>query len=197
MPHAHATMKLWVVRHAKPLLPSGVCYGSTDVRAEDQATQQAAENLAAVLPHGLTVRSSTLQRCEHLSTYLRRLRPDLILKTDPRIAEMHFGAWEGRPWADLPKTEIDAWAADFAHHRPGGGDDVQAFMRRVHAALADELRSGAHEAVWITHAGVARALRLIAQGIPLPTHANQWPREAPAFGQWEVVEFSPPAPPNT
>ena len=182
-------MKLWVVRHAKPLLASGVCYGSTDVQADDQATQQAAENLAAALPQGLTVRSSTLQRCEHLSTCLRRLRPDLTLKSDPRIAEMHFGAWEGRPWADIPKTEIDAWTADFEHHRPGGGESVQAFMRRVQAALADELRSGADEAVWITHAGVARALRLIAQGIAQPTHADQWPREAPGFGQWDICTW--------
>ena len=110
---------------------------------------------------------------------------------------MDFGKWEMQRWANIAAQEHAAWVNDFAHYRPGGGENVQAFMRRVQAALADELHSGADEAVWITHAGVARALRLIAQGIPLPTHANQWPREAPAFGQWEMLEFNPAAPPNT
>jgi len=26
-------MKLWLVRHAQPLIPLGVCYGATDVAA--------------------------------------------------------------------------------------------------------------------------------------------------------------------
>lgn len=60
-------MKLWMVRHAQPLIEAGICYGATDVAADAQATLQAAHTLAQLLPAGLAMLSSPLQRCERLS----------------------------------------------------------------------------------------------------------------------------------
>ena len=37
-------MKLWIVRHAKPLIESGVCYGALDVAADAPHTLQAASS---------------------------------------------------------------------------------------------------------------------------------------------------------
>jgi len=51
--------------------------------------------------------------------------------------------------------------------------------------------------VWITHAGVARAARLLADGVPVLTRAAQWPLEAPGYGQWlqlgAIKQEIPPA----
>ena len=180
-------MQIWLVRHAQPLVAQGLCYGALDVPADALATQQAAQDLAQALPHGLQVFSSPLQRCERLAQVLQGLRPDLTYKTDPRLAEMNFGAWEGQPWDAIARSELDAWTDDFAHWRCGGSENVQDFMARV-AAVWDASCAGDQPTVWITHAGVIRAARLLAQGQRAVQHAAQWPHDACGFGQWCVVE---------
>ena len=88
-------MKLWLVRHAQPLIAPGVCYGATDMAADEPATRQAAQALAQTLPPGLSLRVSPLQRCARLAQSLRELRPDLLARTDARLAEMNFGPLAG------------------------------------------------------------------------------------------------------
>jgi alpha-ribazole phosphatase len=176
--------KLWMVRHAQPLIAPGVCYGQLDVPADVEATAACARALAEVLPHGIHIICSPLQRCEQLAHVLLGLRADLTYKTDPRLQEMDFGQWEGQRWDDIGAAALDAWVADFAHHRPGGGESVEAFMQRV-AAAWDETASVA-ETLWITHAGVIRAAALLQSGQRYVDRASQWPADAPAFGGWWV-----------
>lgn len=183
-----ATMatQLWLVRHAQPLVAPGVCYGARDVPADPHATQMAAQTLAKALPHTLQVVSSPLQRCERLAKVLQGLRPDLTYKTDARLVEMDFGAWEGQPWDTIARAELDAWTDNFAHWRCGGGENVQGFIARV-AAVWDACAAENQSVVWITHAGVIRAATLLARGQRTVHHATQWPRDACDFGQWCVV----------
>ena len=182
-------MKLWLARHAQPLLEPGICYGATDVAADPQLTQQAAATLAQTLPRGVQVFSSPLQRCQQLARCLQVLRPDLKLQTDERLAEMNFGTWEGRRWDSIAAAEMAQWTADFAHWRVGGGESVQQLMDRV-AGCWDELRNSSKGGTpvnpgvcWITHAGVMRSVTLLAQGIRVPASAAQWPNTALQFGQ--------------
>ena len=176
-------MKLWLVRHAQPLMAPGICYGATDIAADAQATLQAAQELAHTLPLGLALVSSPLQRCERLAHCLRGLRPDLAYKTDARLVEMDFGCWEGQRWDAIPEADYARWMADFGGHRFGGQESAQEFMQRV-SAVWDETRRQGLDTVWITHAGVIRSATLLAQGVRQVEHATQWPREAPAFGCW-------------
>ena len=180
-------MKRWMVRHAEVDLPAGICYGQSDVPARMDATRRAAARLARELPHGATLRVSTLQRCELLAQELRALRPDLALKPDASLREMDFGAWEGERWSAIPRAEFDAWLADFAHVRPGGGECVAELMARV-ATAWDAWQRRRRDAVWITHAGVVRAVRLLERGVRLPTAARDWPAEPLAFGTAWVIE---------
>ena len=69
-------MKLWLVRHARPLIEPGVCYGATDLAADPQATLKAATGLAGWLPAALPVRCSPLLRCVQLARALHELRPE-------------------------------------------------------------------------------------------------------------------------
>ncbi len=185
-------MKLWLVRHALPLVDSGVCYGALDVAADASATLQAAGKLAQALPHGVRVVSSPLQRCELLAHTLCGLRPDLAYKTDHRLAEINFGCFEGQRWDAMPRQALDNWTADFWQHRFGGVQSVAEFMAQV-ASVWDEAVLGPQHQVWITHAGVIRAAHLLARGVRQVQHAAQWPLDAPAFGQWCVlnVAFDP------
>lgn len=188
-------MKLWLLRHARPLVSSGVCYGALDVAADEAATLDAAQQAAEELPIGLTIWHSPLQRCERLAQVLRGLRPDLACKPEPRLKEMDFGTWEGKPWDAIPKEEMDAWVADFAHYRVGGAESTQVVLTRTAQALADFCRllhaPNLEGGVWITHAGVIRSVGLLAQGMTRIGHADQWPRDVIAFGSLQAVEVSP------
>jgi alpha-ribazole phosphatase len=179
-------MHLWLARHATPLVEEGTCYGALDTAADPVATAQAAQHLAAVLPRRIAVRHSSLQRCVQLAQALQDLRPDLTPTPDARLCEMDFGTWEGRLWSSIDRTEIDAWTADFAHHRPGGAESVQQFLTRVAAAWHAHSAATAAQ-LWITHAGVIRAAHLLARGVSRITRADEWPVQAPAFGQWTVL----------
>lgn len=179
-------MKLWLARHAQPLVASGVCYGALNVAADEQATRVAARALADVLPTGVQLLSSPLQRCEQLAQCLLGLRPDLACKTDARLAEMDFGSWEGVAWDAVPRRELDGWTQSFASWRCGGAENLQTFMARV-AAVWDETVQRNQPTVWITHAGVIRATTLLAQRVRQIKQADQWPLEAPAWGQWRVL----------
>ena len=176
-------MTIWLVRHAQPLVEAGICYGATDIRADDAATYTAARALALALPRGAHVITSPLQRCEHLTLILRGLRPDLTCKTDARLSEMNFGRWEGQRWDAIDRHELAAWTAAFETWRCGGGESVQDLMARVTWAWGDA-QATQQPTAWITHAGVIRAATLIAHGVRRVTQASQWPLQAPGFGEW-------------
>ena len=194
-PPAAASSRLWLVRHAAPLVAPGTCYGALDVPADAQATRAAAERLATALPPGARVAHSTLQRCELLAHELQALRPDLTLTPDARLREMDFGCWEGKTWDAIGKNAIDTWVTGFATHAPGGGESLAHMLHRVAAALqtAREWRNdqGAMDVVWITHAGVARCVAWLQERSEsaLP-RSEDWPVAAPGWGEWEIRELA-------
>lgn len=182
-------MRLWLQRHAPVLCAPGLCYGATDHAAEDAATQASAAALAEALPAGVRLWSSPRTRCLGLAQALAVLRPDLApARIDARLAEMDFGSWEGRLWQAIDRAEFDAWTADFADARPGGhGESTRAFMARV-ADAWDDWRGAGGDAAWITHAGVMRAVALIADGVRVPASAADWPAAPLPFGALRRVE---------
>jgi alpha-ribazole phosphatase len=182
-------MKLWIVRHAKPLIASGVCYGALNVAADELLTQQAAHSLAQALPMNVNVQVSPLQRCMQMADALSEIRPDLKLQTDERLREMDFGSWEGVLWDAIPSSEMHAWTEDFGAHRFGGVESANGFMARVAKLWDAALADGAQSQAWITHAGVARAAKLLAQGIRTVHSASQWPVDAPGYGQWHCIDY--------
>ena len=152
--------------------------------------------LARELPHGLAGRCSPLGRCRSLADALRGLRPDLRFTADARLAEMDFGRWEGQHWDGIGRAAMAAWTQDFARHRPGDGESVSDFIARVEAALHATAASGPPEALWITHAGVVKAVRWLlsaqGQGRDL-ARADQWPLESLACGDCCVLELPAPS----
>ena len=184
-------MTLWLVRHAQPLIAPGICYGQLDIPADTKATVVCATQLLQVLPKRIQIVSSPLQRCEQLAHTLVGLEPDFAYKTDSRLQEMDFGQWEGRAWASISETELADWTQGFASYPVGGtGETVSQFMARV-ASAWDELTASGADTLWITHAGVMRASGLIAAGLRSINRADQWPPDAPAYGQWCKLQHPP------
>lgn len=183
---ATCAAQLWLVRHAQPLVASGVCYGALDLAADGAATRQAARELASTLPRGLCVHTSPLQRCKRLAQSLQALRPDLTLNVEPRLAEMNFGCHEGQRWDQIERSALDAWTANFWQHRFGGAESVSELMQRV-AGVWDAAVQRGQPCVWVTHAGVIRAATLLAQGVRRVDDAALWPNTTLAFGKCQLL----------
>lgn len=188
-------MKLWLLRHARVLAAPGLCYGASDLPADPEATQKAAQDAATALPAGLPVWVSGLGRARQLAHALSVLRPDLgVPRCDVRLNEMDFGCWEDQAWDNIPRAAIDAWTADFTHHRFGGVENTQEVLDRVAAALADvHAQVGASgEAVWVTHAGVVRAVILLTtQGRRPIRNAREWPDTPVGHGELMGIDVTP------
>ena len=147
-------MHLTLVRHTRPAVPEGVCYGMTDLDLAPTFDDEAMRVLAS-LPDATRLVTSPLHRCRRLAERIGAAR-GLIPIIDERIREFDFGRWESVRWDAIPRAELDAWAADFMHARPHGGESVHMLRERVESALADYRQSGDSHVV-ITHAGVIKA----------------------------------------
>jgi alpha-ribazole phosphatase len=183
--------RLWLLRHARVELAPGLCYGCSEVPAHDGHTQASARAAATQLPQGLPMWVSALGRAQQMADALQDLRPDLgAPRSDRRLNEMDFGQWELQAWDAIPRDAFDAWTADFAHHRFGGTESTQAVIDRVAAALADWRALGHAQGLWITHAGVIRALQYLRTHGSVPIrNARQWPTQAPAPGGLVCLEL--------
>lgn len=157
-----------LIRHGAVALPAGTCYGWHD--AEAVAPEQDAQRILAALGaaagcdwHLVT---SPLRRCRALAEALGD-QHGLEFTEDPDLREMHFGAWEGRPWTDIPRAELDHWAADWVERAPPGGESLRLLAERASRAIARLAAENKRPLVVITHAGVIRALLCRAQNLSL------------------------------
>jgi alpha-ribazole phosphatase len=170
-------MILHLIRHPPPLVAPGICYGRLDLPAEGAPAVAAA--LRGELPPGLPVWSSPLRRCRDLAV---ELHPQPAF--DARLQEMDCGAWEGRPWGEIERRELDAWAADVADYAPPGGESPRQLQQRVLAFVAT---LAVAEAVLVTHAGVIRSLHAHVAGRPIADCLDF----RPAYGSRTTLVLAP------
>ena len=99
---------------------------------------------------------SPLQRARAVGHWLRQW--GWKVQVDARLAEMDFGAWDGRTWADIAWAEVGAWEADLLHHAAGGdGETLHALVCRVQA-WADEAVAAATPRLLVSHGGWINSL---------------------------------------
>jgi alpha-ribazole phosphatase len=168
-------MQLILVRHPQPLVAPGVCYGSTDLAVAPEQMALALAVLIDTLPRGLPLYSSPLQRCAGLAARLAAPLQSPAPLLDARIAEMDFGAWEMQAWDDIPRADIDAWAADLPNYHPGDGESVLQVATRIAAFHADLQRQLGRDgsAIVICHAGAMRLLSACHGGLAPSQMAQQ------------------------
>lgn len=170
-------MGLILLRHTRPAVAEGLCYGRTDLPLDEAAFAARLPILTASLPRIDRIRTSPLSRCRRLAEAIGAVH-DLTPEVDPRLIEMDFGRWETRSWSTLPRAELDAWAGDFDNARPHGGETVAELARRVDAALREAPSPGT--TLWVTHAGIVRAACALCS-----LHAG-WDTSLP-FGEWMEI----------
>ncbi len=168
-------MQVLLIRHPRPLIDAGVCYGQLDVDCEDPLP--IAERLRSQLPPGTPVITSPLRRARRLA---EALAPTVAI--DARLSEINFGAWEGKRWDDIARDELDAWAADVLNFTPPEGESVARLQQRA----IDFARSLAVPRVaLVTHAGIMRALIGYWRALPV----EEWTQLKFDYGGLTKIEL--------
>lgn len=180
-------MLLHLIRHPQPLIDKGLCYGSSDLAVNEDECRNVIEQQKSFLPPHVPVYSSPLQRCVFLAEPLASLLNAGPVHYDPRLMEMHFGTWEQRPWDELPRAEIDAWADNVVGYRPGGGENVLHVAQRVEAFATDLVQRSISQAIIVCHAGTIRLLKARAQGLSVMKMAEHAAVHAHAIAFGELV----------
>ena len=152
-------MRLYLVRHGKPEVDLGICYGSSDLPVSEQEHRRVLETILPALPGRVPVFSSPLQRCRVLAEAIAEAVDAPEMSQDSRLAEIHFGKWEMRTWHEIPHSEIDAWAADVVHYQPGSGESVLDVAMRVRGFYDDMRNRAIPETIVVCHAGTIRLLQ--------------------------------------
>ncbi|MCY4755979.1 histidine phosphatase family protein [Pelomonas aquatica] len=160
-------------RHPRPRGAAGRCIGGrTDLPVDPRKAKRLAHRIRAhARRHGLPreVVTSPLARAADVGRWLRRW--GFLWRVDATLAEMDFGAWDGRPWASIPAPEFERWMADFCGFDFDGGEPL--------ARLLD--RAAAWQpccALVVGHGGWINA-RQWRGGVPAPA---SWP-PPPAYGR--------------
>ncbi len=170
-------MRLFLVRHPRPAVDGGVCYGRSDVALAEDVSQVAAR-LRSLLPTDAPLFSSPLSRCRLLAEALHPAP-----QFDERLREIDFGGWEMRAWDDIGREALDAWAADPLNYADHGGESVAMLRERAVACLR-EIGTRHHEAVFVLHAGVMKALA--AELLDLPE--ADWLAMSFGYGTVSLIE---------
>ncbi|WP_430391280.1 histidine phosphatase family protein [Dyella sp. 20L07] len=119
--------------------------------------------------------TSPLRRCADFAHELAAARR-VPVRVDPRLAEYHFGDWQGVPIETLAEEQGDAlgrfWA-DPVNCPPPRGETFAVFRERLCAALNDvSVEAQSRRVLVVTHGGVIRLLRCEAEGRDFGEMAN-------------------------
>ena len=165
---------IYFVRHGQTAWNAeGRLQGQRDVPLNAVGLEQAAEvgdRLRALAGPGIAGAAFLASPLGRARRTMEILRARLALDpggfdTDPRLMEIHFGAWEGSTWSEIRRRDPAGAAARdrdrWGYRPPGlGGESYATLTERVGAVLAGIER----DTVVVAHGGVARAM-LVARGL--------------------------------
>ncbi|GAB3485054.1 histidine phosphatase family protein [Marinomonas epiphytica] len=153
-------MKLYLVRHPKPDVATGLCYGQLDVpildgwQTQAEAIQRYLYERHGKFGHPIAYFHSPLSRASQLAERVSagQSKPITALK------ELDFGDWEGTTWEQISKQQIDAWFADLSNSAPYQGESLQDLADRLWQWWQSLDTSQTDACVLVTHSGVIKVL---------------------------------------
>src|SRR5690606_17024528 len=128
------------------LLRHGETVGGARFRGslDDPLTEQGFRQMDAAVANGGpwdAIVTSPLSRCAAFAESLA-VKLGIPSEIDERLREIHFGAWEGRSYAELMATAPGAltrFLGDPFRHPPPEAERLEAFRQRTLDALRDHL----------------------------------------------------------
>ena len=179
-------MVFYVWRHPKPIGADGKCIGQTDIDVDKRKLKRLANKIQRF------VRLHHLPKVIWVSPLQRSLKVGQILAqrgfqyhVAPDLAEIHFGVWDGQPWSQIAKQEIDNWCDDFTDFASEDGESLQQLFHRTEAwlnkmamqkTMQNVQNSKDSPILVVGHAGWINAASMIVAGQEVPKIATEWPR---------------------
>ena len=158
-------MEIVLIRHTSVDVPSGTCYGQTDVPLKNTFEQEASQTngqLQTLAPFD-AVFTSPLSRCRKLAAFCGY--PEA--KQDKRLLELNFGDWEMQRFDEINDSRLQLWYDDYLHVEATNGESFEQQYHRV-ANFLDELHTLPYQRVAIfAHGGVLICAQLYAGLITL------------------------------
>ena len=162
---------IYLIRHTTPNAAKGLCYGRLVVDVAPTFAAEATQiRLALTACQVDKFYSSPSQRCTKLAQYLAGKAP---VQTDARLQEINFGDWEGQRFDDIPRAQIDAWAADVQHFVFPNGESPAECKARVQNFYTQQVLSATQDCAIVAHGGSIKALLSIVADVPL-TQVAAW-----------------------
>lgn len=174
-------MRVTLIRHTRVAVPPGTCYGWSDVPLADTFEEEAETPRRALQTMPIErAWTSPLSRARRLAQYCGFADAT----PDPRLREMHMGAWEMQRYDDIRDEALQRWYDDYMHLPATGGESFPMLRQRVGAFL-DELRAMPYRHVAVfTHAGV-----IVAAGlhVHLYDEADAFAHQPPYGGMMDIM----------
>lgn len=172
-------MKIYLVRHTAVDVPSGMCYGQTDVPLKTSFEVEA--KFVKVKTDTLSpniIYTSPLSRCVKLANACGF--QDAI--RDKRLMELDFGDWEKRQWTDL---DMSIWNTDWETSPAPNGESFIQMYNRV-SMFFDELKVKKYNSALVfTHGGVINCARVYFNQADIKNTFDLMPR----YGEMIKFEF--------
>lgn len=120
---------IYLIRHTKPAVKQGTCYGWTDLDVDISFDNELKEIKGKVSDlNNFKFYSSPLQRCSKLA---KALANDNSIVYDERLKELNFGKWEELEWDKIPEDEMSIWGADYINNKVPEGESYSMMLDRV------------------------------------------------------------------
>ena len=146
-------MELFVIRHTEVDNPENLCYGNIEMplaKNYEKVTKKFFDNLPKNIER---IFSSPSKRCTDLLECM-----NLEFSKRKELKELDFGDWEGRKWSEINKAELNTWMNDFIYKSPKNGEKMIDLYNRVIDFTKNIFTMNLSKVLFVTHAGVIRAL---------------------------------------
>lgn len=166
-------MDVVLIRHARPCVDEGVCYGRLDLPLCEPLSPSVERMIESLRVGGAAapdrIVASPALRARQTAQHLAAACGAGKVELDARLREVDFGDWEGLRWDAVPREGLDQWAADLLGACPHGGETTGTALARV-VEWANEVvvRQHGGASLWaVCHAGPMRMLAAHWLGVPL------------------------------
>lgn len=157
-------MEVYLIRHTSVDVPSGVCYGFSDVPLKSTFPEEAAETQKQL--EGLQfdqVYTSPLSRATMLADFCGY--PEAV--RDDRLKELNMGDWEMMRYDQITDPEVRDWFQDYLNTPTKNGESFMGLYNRV-SEFMEELKKKDYQRVAIfAHGGVLICAQVFAGVIQL------------------------------
>ncbi|PKQ60595.1 alpha-ribazole phosphatase [Labilibaculum filiforme] len=176
-------MEIYLIRHTKVKVETGICYGQKDVDLAESYPEEL-ETVKQRLK-GINfdfIISSPLSRAKKLATDIFSDKVDV----DQRLMELNFGDWEGKVWDEIKDPLFPAWMEDFVNKKCSNGESFVMLRDRVLEFWKEIKLKDCEKIAIFTHGGVIRTINAIEKNIKLEDSFNE---PAADFGEVTVISI--------